>query len=67
MAKLVRPVVLEYEGRKIGTATVAINEPLVMTEPVEIDLQDVEPIWLRTALTDSIIKQNAYARRRHRG
>lgn len=60
MAREHKPVVLEYEGRKIGTATVVINDPLVMTEPLEIDLQDVQPIWLRSALTDSIIKQNAY-------
>lgn len=52
---------LLWEGRKIGMAVVTMHST---DDGLEIELNDVEPIWLRTGLRDSIIKHNAYSLRR---
>jgi hypothetical protein len=68
---------LKWEGRTIGSAAVTLHEreqspsfpqdgSSVFFQQAQfgIELNDVEPIWLRTALRDSIVNQNAYAMRK---
>jgi hypothetical protein len=73
-------VPLKWEGKTIGSAAVTLHQReqspsysqdgetvFFQQAQFEVELHDVEPIWLRTALHDSIVNQNAYAMRRHRG
>lgn len=58
--KISKPITLEWEGKKIGTATITFdnNHPPDYT----VNLTDVTPSWLAEALSGSIVTGNAVAR-----